>query len=63
VRAQAGRSRDWVKFSVFKAKKVLNSVEEAKEKPKNNAADFSGKISLAAPACLYCGSRKCFSAP
>ena len=32
------------------AKKVLNSVEEAKEKPKNHAADFSGKISLAAPA-------------
>ncbi len=34
------------------AKKVLNSVEEAKEKAKNHAADFSGKISLAAPACL-----------
>ena len=31
---------------------VLNSVEEAKEKTKNHAADFSGKISLAAPACL-----------
>jgi DNA-binding transcriptional LysR family regulator len=34
------------------ARKVLNSVEEAKEKTKNHAADFSGKISLAAPACL-----------
>ena len=31
---------------------MLNSVEEAKEKPKNHAPDFSGKISLAAPACL-----------
>jgi LysR family cys regulon transcriptional activator len=31
---------------------VLNSVEEAKEKTKNHAAHFSGKISLAAPACL-----------
>jgi DNA-binding transcriptional LysR family regulator len=36
----------------LEAKKVLNSVEEAKEKTKNHAADFSGKISLAAPACL-----------
>jgi DNA-binding transcriptional LysR family regulator len=34
------------------ARKVLNSVEEAKEKTKNHAAHFSGKISLAAPACL-----------
>ena len=34
------------------ARKVLNSVEEAKEKTRNHAADFSGKISLAAPACL-----------
>jgi hypothetical protein len=33
------------------ARKVLNSVEEAKEKTKNHAAHFSGKISLAAPAC------------
>ena len=31
---------------------MLNSVEEAKEKTKNHAAHFSGKISLAAPACL-----------
>jgi LysR family carnitine catabolism transcriptional activator len=34
------------------ARKVLNSVKEAKEKTKNYAADFSGKISLAAPTCL-----------
>ena len=34
------------------ARKVLNSVAEAKEKTKNHAADFSGKSSLAAPACL-----------
>jgi LysR family transcriptional regulator, cys regulon transcriptional activator len=34
------------------AKKVLSSVEEAKERTKNHAAHFSGKISLAAPACL-----------
>ena len=33
------------------ARKVLNSVEEAK-KSKNHAADFSGKIPLVAPACL-----------
>jgi|SRR5687767_8565060 DNA-binding transcriptional LysR family regulator len=32
------------------ARKALNSVEEAKEKTKNHAAEFSGKISLAAPA-------------
>ncbi|HKX51852.1 MAG TPA: hypothetical protein VJQ48_15585, partial [Candidatus Binatia bacterium] len=34
------------------ARKALNSVEEEKEKTKNHAADFSGKISLVAPACL-----------
>jgi DNA-binding transcriptional LysR family regulator len=34
------------------AKKVLDSVEEAREKTRNHAGDFSGKISLAAPACL-----------
>ena len=34
------------------AKKILDSVHEAGEKAKNHAGDFSGKISLAAPACL-----------
>lgn len=34
------------------AKKILNSVHEAAEKAKNHTGDFSGKISLAAPACL-----------
>jgi hypothetical protein len=31
---------------------VLNSVQEAKEKSKNHAADFGGKISLAALSLL-----------
>lgn len=34
------------------AKKVIESVREATEKARNYLADFSGKISLAAPACL-----------
>jgi len=34
------------------AKKILDSVHEAGEKAKSNADDFSGTISLAAPACL-----------
>lgn len=34
------------------AKKILDSVHEASEKAKNQADEFSGTISLAAPACL-----------
>lgn len=34
------------------AKKILDSVHEATEKAKNQTDDFSGTISLAAPACL-----------
>jgi DNA-binding transcriptional LysR family regulator len=36
----------------YEAKKILNSAHEAAEKTKNQTGDFSGKISLAAPACL-----------
>jgi DNA-binding transcriptional LysR family regulator len=34
------------------AKRILDSLHEAAAKAKNRAADFSGTISLAAPACL-----------
>lgn len=34
------------------AKKILDSVHEAGEKARNYTSDFTGKISLAAPACL-----------
>jgi DNA-binding transcriptional LysR family regulator len=36
----------------YEAKKILDAVHEASEKVKNHTGDFSGKISLAAPACL-----------
>jgi DNA-binding transcriptional LysR family regulator len=36
----------------YEAKKILESVHGATERAKNPIGDFSGKISLAAPACL-----------